>query len=52
MTLDDITDAAAAPAVDSRPLTPDFIDHAWRPLASASRHDDGFVDITWPDGAT
>ncbi len=33
----------------ARPLTPDFIDHAWEPLASASLAD-GFVSLTWPDG--
>lgn len=32
------------------PLTPDFVDHAWCPLASARLHD-GFVTLTWPDGA-
>ncbi len=31
------------------PLTPDFIDHAWQPLASASLAN-GFVTLTWPDG--
>jgi gamma-butyrobetaine dioxygenase len=33
------------------PLTPDFIPHAWWPLASA-RLVDGFVELTWPDGTT
>jgi len=34
------------------PLTPDFIPHAWRPLASAALGGDGFVSLAWPDGAT
>jgi gamma-butyrobetaine dioxygenase len=33
------------------PLTPDFIDHDWRPLATASLRA-GFVDLSWPDGRT
>lgn len=33
------------------PVTPDFIEHEWRPLADARLHD-GFVTLTWPDGAT
>lgn len=35
-------------AVDA-PLTPDFIDHDWQPLAGAVLAD-GFVRVTWPDG--
>ena len=31
------------------PLTPDFIDHAWMPLATA-RVADGFVECRWSDG--
>lgn len=31
------------------PLTPDFIDHEWRPLASATL-DAGFVRLRWADG--
>ena len=34
----------------SRPRTPDFIEHAWRPLATATLRD-GFVSLGWPDGA-
>lgn len=34
-----------------RPLTPDFIDHDWCPLAAASLHD-GSVALTWHDGTT
>jgi gamma-butyrobetaine dioxygenase len=37
-----------APAL--APLTPDFIAHAWRPLASAAIDGDGFVSLRWPDG--
>src|SRR6187397_2109487 len=33
------------------PLTPDFIPHAWLPLASADIDGDGFVRLRWPDGA-
>ncbi len=34
----------------AHPLTPDFIPHAWRPLASASLDTTtGFVTVTWPD---
>ncbi len=33
------------------PLTPDFIPHPWRPLATATLDDTtGFVTLTWPDG--
>ncbi|MFW2332505.1 TauD/TfdA family dioxygenase [Ilumatobacter sp.] len=32
------------------PLTPDYIDHGWAPLAAASVSD-GFVHVRWPDGA-
>ena len=39
----------AAPA--DPPATPDFIDHEWRPLASAVLRG-GFVDLAWPDGGT
>ncbi len=31
------------------PPTPDFIDHPWRPLESATLAD-GFVTLRWPDG--
>ncbi len=31
------------------PPTPDFIEHTWAPLASATLHD-GFVSLTWNDG--
>jgi gamma-butyrobetaine dioxygenase len=37
--------------VNTSPLTPDFIPHEWRPLASAALVD-GFVHVTWNDGAT
>ena len=33
------------------PLTPDFINHEWHPIASATLLD-GFVRITWDDGLT
>lgn len=54
MTINDTAghDTGAAPAHELRPITPDFIEHAWRPLASATRRDDGFVEVAWPDGAT
>lgn len=32
------------------PRTPDFIDHEWWALSSATLHD-GFVTVAWPDGA-
>lgn len=51
MTMHDTTSRAGEPDPSTRPLTPDFIDHAWRPLAAASVAPDGFVDLTWPDGA-
>jgi gamma-butyrobetaine dioxygenase len=35
----------------STPLTPDFIEHGWDPLAAAELHD-GFVALTWRDGLT
>ncbi len=35
-----------------QPLTPDFIAHDWRPLHSAELSVDGFVELSWPDGAT
>src|SRR3954447_17653782 len=34
------------------PLTPDFIPHAWLPLAAADVDRDGFVTVQWPDGTT
>jgi gamma-butyrobetaine dioxygenase len=34
------------------PLTPDFIDHGWVPLASATLRGDGFIAVAWPDGRT
>lgn len=39
---------AAAPA----PLTPDFIEHRWVPLSTATLTADGFVTVSWSDGAT
>lgn len=35
--------------MSNAPRTPDFIDHAWEPLATAELHD-GFVTLTWHDG--
>ncbi len=52
MTLHHTVTATVAPPPAGRPLTPDFIDHAWRPLTSAHRSDDGFVHVAWADGAT
>jgi gamma-butyrobetaine dioxygenase len=34
------------------PRTPDFIDHAWKPLAASAIGAGGFVSVTWADGAT
>jgi gamma-butyrobetaine dioxygenase len=45
------TNPSTTPTALAHPLTPDFIPHAWQPLASA--HVDrttGFVTVTWPDG--
>lgn len=36
-------------ADEGGPLTPDFYDYAWAPLASCRLHD-GFATVTWPDG--
>lgn len=46
------THAIAAPVPTVAPRTPDFIAHAWHPLASAELAADGFVVLTWPDGTT
>jgi gamma-butyrobetaine dioxygenase len=40
----------ALPDPLSAPLTPDFLEHDWAPLTSATLHD-GFVSLAWPDGA-
>ncbi len=37
--------------MNAPPLTPDFIPHEWRPLASAHLAD-GFVTLEWADGMT
>ena len=43
-------DMSQTSAPVTRPLTPDFIDHPWRPLATAELDDEGFVRVRWPDG--
>ena len=40
----------ASSSVDSIP-TPDFINHSWQPLSTASLNG-GFVNLIWPDGLT
>lgn len=40
------------PLSPTAPLTPDFIQHRWDPIASAELTDDGFVRLRWPDGTT
>ncbi|MFK8024867.1 MAG: TauD/TfdA family dioxygenase [Ilumatobacter sp.] len=37
--------------MSNAPRTPDFVDHAWTPLVSASLAD-GFVTVAWADGTT
>ena len=36
--------------VVNEPLTPDFYDYPWTPLASVSLNRDGFVVVRWSDG--
>jgi gamma-butyrobetaine dioxygenase len=40
--------ARVAPKV--RPVSPDFVGHAWQPLVSAQVDADGFVTVAWADG--